>query len=163
MMQPLEIENYKVADTAEPVREVVIGNLESTAEAGTCRVSFWYREVHYVRTALVAAALPAVALQQPVALGFANADLDSPIVLGMIHANLQSLLHLQTRPETAPLSKPDAIPASRILEAADDIELRCGEASIRLTRAGRVLINGEYVLTCSRGVNRIVGASVEVN
>ncbi len=162
-MQPMEIENHKVADTCEPVREVVIGILESTVEAGTCRVSFWYRDVHYVRTALVIAALPAGALQQPVALGFANANRDSPIVLGMIHANLQSLLHLPARPDAVLSPRPDAIPASRILEAAEDIELRCGEASIRLTRAGKVLINGEYVLTCSRGVNRIVGASVEVN
>nr|WP_297350220.1 hypothetical protein [uncultured Caldimonas sp.] len=50
-----------------------------------------------------------------------------------------------------------------VLHAERDIELRCGEASIVLTRAGKVLIKGEYVLTHSRGANRIKGAYVDIN
>ena len=43
------------------------------------------------------------------------------------------------------------------------IVLRCGEASITLTRAGKVLIRGAYVLSRSSGTNRIQGGSVEIN
>lgn len=50
-----------------------------------------------------------------------------------------------------------------VLHAERDIEMRCGEASIVLTRAGKVLIKGEYVLTRSRGANRIKGAHVDIN
>ena len=42
-------------------------------------------------------------------------------------------------------------------------ELRCGKASITLTRAGKVLIRGAYLLSRSSGVNRIKGGSVQIN
>ena len=44
-----------------------------------------------------------------------------------------------------------------------EIVLRCGEASITLTRAGKVLIRGTYILTRSSGANRVKGAAVEIN
>jgi len=50
-----------------------------------------------------------------------------------------------------------------VLSAEREIVLRCGEASITLTRAGKVLIRGTYVLTRSSGANRIKGAAVEIN
>ncbi len=49
------------------------------------------------------------------------------------------------------------------LEAADEIVLRCGQASIVLRRNGRIVIRGTYVETRSRGVNRIKGGSVQIN
>jgi hypothetical protein len=49
------------------------------------------------------------------------------------------------------------------IEAADEIVLRCGEASIVLRRNGRVVIRGTYIETRSRGVNRVKGGSVEIN
>jgi len=50
-----------------------------------------------------------------------------------------------------------------VLRAEREIELRCGEASIVLTQAGKVLIRGNYVLTRSRGANKIKGAYVDIN
>ena len=50
-----------------------------------------------------------------------------------------------------------------VLHAEREIELRCGDASIVLTRAGKVLIRGSYVLSRAKGVNRIKGASVGIN
>ena len=41
--------------------------------------------------------------------------------------------------------------------------LRCGDASITLTRAGKVLIKENYVLSRSRGCNKIKGAAVDIN
>jgi hypothetical protein len=49
------------------------------------------------------------------------------------------------------------------IEAADEIVLRCGQASIVLRRNGRVVIRGTYIETRSRGVNRVKGGSVEIN
>jgi hypothetical protein len=48
-------------------------------------------------------------------------------------------------------------------EAKEEIVLRCGKASITLTRAGKVLIRGAYLLNRSSGVNRIKGGSVQIN
>ena len=50
-----------------------------------------------------------------------------------------------------------------VLKAEREIELRCGKASIILTKAGKVLIKGDYVLSRSSGVNQIKGGSVQIN
>ena len=50
-----------------------------------------------------------------------------------------------------------------ILTAHEQIVLRCGEASITLTRAGKVLIKGAYVVSRSTGMNRIQGGVVHIN
>ena len=50
-----------------------------------------------------------------------------------------------------------------VIRASREIELRCGDSSIVLTRTGKVLIRGSFVLTHSRGMNRIRGASVHIN
>jgi len=47
-----------------------------------------------------------------------------------------------------------------VFDAKKEIVLRCGKASITLTRAGKVLIRGAYLLNRSSGVNRIKGGSV---
>lgn len=49
------------------------------------------------------------------------------------------------------------------VEGADEVVLRCGQASITLRRNGRVVIRGTYVETRSKGVNRIRGGSVQIN
>lgn len=44
-----------------------------------------------------------------------------------------------------------------------EIRLECGEASISLTRAGKIIIKGAEIVTRSTGSNRIKGVSVEIN
>ena len=48
-------------------------------------------------------------------------------------------------------------------DAKEQIVLRCGKSSITLTRAGKILIRGAYLLNRSSGVNRIKGGSVQIN
>lgn len=56
------------------------------------------------------------------------------------------------------------VDGQRITLSADkEIVLRCGESSITLTRAGKVLIRGAYLLSRSTGANRIQGGSVQLN
>lgn len=50
-----------------------------------------------------------------------------------------------------------------VLEGKEEIVLKCGDASITLTKAGKILIRGKYLLNRSTGVNRILGGSVQVN
>jgi hypothetical protein len=50
-----------------------------------------------------------------------------------------------------------------ILTAQEEITLCCGQASLTLTKAGKVLLQGAYVLSRSSGVNRIKGGSVQIN
>lgn len=104
---------------------------------------------------------PGVAANVEVLLTFADGDLGRPIVVGVL------------RPRS---SAPDGELPSRdvpvealvdgrrvVLEAKDEIVLRCGEASITLRRNGRVVIRGAYVETAAKGVNRVKGGSVKIN
>lgn len=50
-----------------------------------------------------------------------------------------------------------------VISADDEIVLKCGKASITLTRAGKILLRGTYLLNRSSGANRIKGSSVQIN
>jgi len=50
-----------------------------------------------------------------------------------------------------------------VLSAEREIVLRCGDASVTLSRAGKVVIEGRYVVSRSSGYNKVKGASVEIN
>jgi hypothetical protein len=50
-----------------------------------------------------------------------------------------------------------------VISAEREIVLRCGDASITLTRAGKVIIKGNYILSRSTGYNKIKGAAVDIN
>jgi len=96
--------------------------------------------------------LDPAAVGAEVLLLFENGDSARPIVVGVI------------RPPDTAAAVPAELDGERLLLTADrEIVLRCGEASITLTRAGKVLIRGTYVLTRSSGANRIKGAAVEIN
>jgi hypothetical protein len=53
--------------------------------------------------------------------------------------------------------------AAVAVSAERELSLRCGSASITLTRAGKVIIRGAYIVSRSSGVNRIKGGSVQIN
>jgi hypothetical protein len=84
---------------------------------------------------------------------FDEGDPMRPIVLGLLYEADDSEKQVNVELDGEKL----------VLTGRREIVLRCGGASITLTRAGKVLIRGEYVLTRSKGVNRIKGGSVQIN
>ena len=84
-------------------------------------------------------------------LALERGDPARPIVLGVILAPDAAAAEASPEPESI------AITATR------DLVLRCGKASITLTRAGKVLLRGAYLLSRSSGANRIKGGSVQIN
>lgn len=50
-----------------------------------------------------------------------------------------------------------------VIQAEREVVLRCGESSITLTRAGKVIIKGNYILSRSTGYNKIKGAAIDIN
>jgi Domain of unknown function (DUF6484) len=57
----------------------------------------------------------------------------------------------------------DADGTSLVVSARERIVLRCGKASITLTRDGKLILQGEYVSHQSSGVLRLKGGSVQIN
>jgi Domain of unknown function (DUF6484) len=85
---------------------------------------------------------------------------DRPVIVGL----LQSKAGAALPPRVVSPQVEASVDGKRlVLEAADEIVLRCGKASITLRRNGRVVLRGAYVETQSTGVNRIRGSSVKVN
>src|SRR5215468_7549419 len=93
-----------------------------------------------------------------VAIMFENGDPMRPIVMGCVRNDRTWRI-----PEQPGQVEVDADGERLVVTAKEQIVLRCGEASITLTKAGKVLIQGAYVSTRSSGVNRIKGGSVQIN
>jgi hypothetical protein len=83
-----------------------------------------------------------------------------PIIVGMLQ-------------QPAPVDAPEHAAGRRVAVEADgeryeitaerEIVLRCGDSSITLTRAGKVIIKGKYIISRSSGYNKIKGAAVDIN
>jgi hypothetical protein len=89
---------------------------------------------------------------------FESGDASWPIVMGVLR-----------RDAGWPLAEPPAqvevdVNGERMLVSAkEQLVLRCGKASITLTKAGKVVIDGRYVSSTASGVNRLKGGSVQLN
>jgi hypothetical protein len=90
---------------------------------------------------------------------FDRGEVRRPIVIGL----LQQARPSSTRSAAAPLVSVQSDEQRLVLMAEREIELRCGDASITLTRAGKILIQGNYILSRSSGYNKIKGAAVDIN
>jgi len=97
-------------------------------------------------------------LGHQVVLLFEKGDASRPIIMGLLRG--QQVWPLA---ETPGQLEVDADGARLTVSAREQLVLRCGKASITLTRSGKVLIRGEYVSSTSSGVMRIKGGSVQVN
>jgi len=98
-----------------------------------------------------------------VALGFVDGDPGIPIILGLIQKPPEPE---QSVSSVSPAGKSVDVKLdgnSLTLSADREIVLQCGQSSITLTRAGKVILKGAYVSTHSSGVNRIKGGSVQIN
>jgi hypothetical protein len=130
---------------------VVIGTLAGFAADGAPLVAFPGAAGPVPARTL--AALGPADLGAELALMFEAGDPARPVVAGRL-----------LRPE----AEPDPVAVERDgerleLTAEREIVLRCGQASITLTRAGKVLIRGAYIFSRSTGVNKIKGGSVQLN
>lgn len=158
--------------------EIIIGLLTGINEQGQPLVNF---QENISNTPVIALSTVALNQQQTgrqVALLFAEGDPGKPVIMGLIHSVLDAMIEsfeVSVENETAPEEARDNTKAAPqiddiildgkrvVLEGKEEIVLKCGDASITLTKAGKILIRGKYLLSRSTGVNRILGGSVQVN
>ena len=131
------------------IQGVVIGRITNIDNAGRPLVDFPDNASRQPIKARSTSTLPLKA-DIEIALMFEMGDPGKPIIIGPIQ-------------QTAAPIQVDNDDETLTLTAKRQITLRCGKASITLTRAGKVILRGAYLLSRSSGVNRIKGGSVQIN
>lgn len=148
----------------EAINGVVIGKLVDLTRHGEPLVNFASNHSGSPLCAKTTVVLGLETLGEKVLLVFESANVLKPIIIGVV----QSPTALDEKTQCIP-GQHSSLPivecdGERVMVSAEkEIVLRCGEASITLTRAGKILIKGTYVLSRSSGVNRIKGGSVQIN
>jgi hypothetical protein len=155
-----EVDLFEILPSGEApqrIEGVVLGIVAGLSPTGAPVVELPQDGAGLRRVARSTTPLGEADIGREVALLFEGGDPARPIVIGLLQRAL---------PRLAPAVEPVSVARDGerlVLTAEKEIELRCGEASITLTRAGKVIIRGAYVLTRSSGVNRILGGSVQIN
>jgi hypothetical protein len=89
---------------------------------------------------------------------FDEGDPCRPIIVGCLRDD-----GTRSLPSTPGHVEVDADGQRLVVSAKERIVLRCGKASITLTKEGKLILQGEYVSSQSSGVLRIKGGSVQIN
>jgi Domain of unknown function (DUF6484) len=136
---------------------VVIGVLMGFDESGAPLVVFPGNRIEEAVPARTTTTLGHDHIGVEVALMFEQGDPGRPLIVGRI-------LHPEGKPAAADRRVQATIDDQRLeLRAEREIVLRCGKASVTLTRAGKILLRGAYLSSRSTGVNKIKGGSVQLN
>ena len=159
----LEVVQVHTSSTAAPafkkIDGVVVGQIVGFRDGGATPLVIFPQQPG---TAAVAARaivdLHGEHIGQDVILMFEGGDPQRPIVMGYVRG--EKNWRLPAQPGQVEV---DADGQRLVVSAKEQIVLRCGKASIILTKAGKVMIQGAYVLSRSSGVNRIKGGSVQLN
>jgi len=92
------------------------------------------------------------------ALAFEGGDPRRPVIMGLLR--VPQAWPLPEQPGSVTV---DADGERLVVTAQEQLVLRCGKASITLTRDGKIIIQGAYLSSRSSGVVRIKGGSVQIN
>jgi hypothetical protein len=153
--------NFELRVSGAPRAEMLSGRIEGFDHDGHALVAWEGMREALPQKAETVVPLGQKDLHRRVLLAFAVIEnAVRPVIMGL----LQKPSPLPPR-ESAPVGGWDVETDGKrmVLAAQEEITLRCGKASITLTRAGKVVLTGEYLLSRSTGVNRIKGGSVQIN
>ena len=87
---------------------------------------------------------------------FVQGMITKPLIVGLMWQPQNN--HVRDKPLKASIDNERVV-----LQAEKEIVMQCGESSITLTKAGKIIVRGRYILSRSTGVNRIKGGSVQIN
>ncbi len=162
LLRPLIESSPAKAPKFEPIADptgIIIGKLIGMANEGcTPLVCYSGQPGTAALQARATVDLHGAHIGRQVVLMFEAKDLAKPIIMGVLQEDKGSAL--EQRPGQVEV---DVDGERLIVTAKEQLVLRCGKASITLTKAGKVLIKGSYLSSHSSGVNRIRGGTVHVN
>lgn len=172
--------------------EILLGTVSGIDVNGSPVVTFTYVDDSVSAIAISTVAVNHQHIGRQVALLFANGDYQKPVITGFIYSPLHQLLEnfefksdtsepdefgdqqvfdivnihpeLKKERDLSSASETVKVDGKKILiEGQEEVVLKCGESSITLTKAGKIVIRGKYLLSRAAGINRILGGAVQVN
>lgn len=164
--------DVETPDTAElseqewPQGELLLGTLVDLDEQGQPCVRVVYKGASQHLVATPAVRVTRESLGRQAVVMFAGGSIQAPMLLGFVHSPLDMALEeFSDEPESQPSGPMEAEVDGQktVIEGKQQIVLRCGAASITLTEAGKIILRGEHLVSRSSGVNRILGASIQMN
>lgn len=144
---------------------VVLGTVSSVGDDGAPIVQFPGNRSESPIVAQSTVQITTTDVGREVALVFVQGDPTMPLVVGFLQypQSKESQLLEQIFDTDKKDLNVQMDGETMTLTANCQIVLRCGKSSITLTRAGKILLRGKYLLSRSSGVNRIKGGSVQIN
>lgn len=162
-------ENIRTLEISRQIEGVRVGRIVNVDESGQVFVDFPGNTqgpvaARFTNSINLKMLRHAASANREVLLAFENNDPELPIIIDTLH----SLIAEMTESPTIALAtgRPDdvMIDGKRVtFDAKEEIVLRCGKASIILRSDGKVVIKGAYLLSRSRGMNKIRGGAVHIN
>jgi hypothetical protein len=136
---------------------IVLGRLTALVAADSALVTLKGHHAAAPSPARCLTGLSAEDVGREVALMFEGGDPARPLILGRVEEAPGANASRRSK-------RPVSIDAEAIvLNGEREIVLRCGDATLTLTRDGKLFLKGAYVETLATGVNRIKGGSVKIN
>ena len=149
------------------VDELVVGIVTGINESGLTSVAFACNSSEVPVQAKSVVQLTNRDVGRQVVLMFENGDVNSPVVLGLIQDQSnpagEELSVIEKDEQTEKIPDTLIIEDASKLTASKGLRLECGESSVTLTSAGKIIVQGNEIVTRSTGCTRLKGLSVELN
>lgn len=168
-MKSATASNIKTENHVAPVEGMRVGKIVSITESGGVLVDIAGIASGSVAARITTSAKSAILgkgspVGREVLVAFTDNDSNSPVVVDTMYSLIEEISETELIAPVAEEAQEVTIDGKRItFDAGNEIVLKCGKSSITLTRAGKILIKGEYVLSQSTGENKIRGGSVAIN
>lgn len=169
-MKKAQVSAKAIEKTSIPASGMLIGKVIRMNESGQVLVDFpgnpsgplIARITAAVQRELQARGNPS---GREVLLAFVTNDLQRPVIVDAMYSVLDDIIEPSFAPAAdAPRPEEAVVDGKRVVfDAEEEVVLKCGKARITLTKAGKVLIEGEYVSSAARGAHKIKGGSIHIN
>lgn len=166
-MSGLAVEKISEISITPDLEGIKMGKIAKVDQEGAVFIDFKGNQQGPIRARVTAAAADSITRRTDdsdltVMIAFEESDIHRPVVIDVIHDRIEPSPSVITAGRNE-LDEVKIDGETVTFDAKKEIVLRCGKASITLTKAGKVLIRGAYLLNRSSGVNRIKGGSVQIN